>query len=301
MGKLHFVLVCHCDRVEWPDSAYSFDDMEFAVRKVCEMVTKIQREYSIKIPMTYLPCFMHEKRAYSVAHERTDLFRELLKMGNEIGVHTHVGYDLLHTQDGFIIPDADALENLGFPRPKTWAAGDWYTTFNTIRQLEEGGYAVDCSVVPLEGKFYHGSQKQFKLDYSRCKTLSPYHPSYGDICIPGSSSIVELAVTGWLPELCYWDQHFPLAENKLDERLLSRWRMIDETTIDVFQVFWHPQDFLLPHYAWYPRDSSRERRIDKQLLDSTERFLRMAAELDSLEFSTAYQAAKDWECNTSLL
>lgn len=300
MGKLHLVLICHCDRVEWLGSAYSYDDMEFAVRELAEMLVSVEREYNIEIPVTYLPCFMHENAEYSVAHERTDLFKELLKMENEIGVHTHVGYDRLPSQDGFIIPDADTLEELGFPRPKTWAAGDWYTTSNTVRQLEEGRYTVDCSVVPLEGKFYHGSRKQFELDYSRCKTLSPYHPSYEDICRPGESSIVELPVSGWLPELYYWDQRFPLAEKRLEERLLYRLRMRGETAVDVFQVFWHPQDFWLPHYAWYPEDSSQEPRIDKQLLKSTQGFLRLAAELDGVEFSTAYQAAEEWERSNSL-
>jgi len=52
------------------------------------------------------------EKGYSVAGEKADLFRELLKMGNEIGVHTHVSYDNLPTQDEFIVPDADALENL---------------------------------------------------------------------------------------------------------------------------------------------------------------------------------------------
>lgn len=294
MGKVHFVLVCHCDRVEWPSSAFSFDDMESAVTKVTDMVGRIEREYSVKIPVTYLPCFMHGRESYSVAHERTGLFTELLKMGKEIGVHTHVEYDELPSQDSFITSDADALEDLGFPRPKTWAAGDWYTTNNTIRQLEKGRYAVDCSVVPLEEKFYHGTQKQFELDYSRCKTLSPYHPSYEDICLPGDSSIVELPVTGWLPELCYWDQRFPLAGEKLEDRLLSKWRKSNDIAADVFHVFWHPQDFWLPHFAWYPQDSNQERRIDWQLLRSTERLLRTAAELDDLQFSSAYRAAKDW-------
>jgi len=294
MGKIHFVLVCHCDRVEWPDSAYDFDDMESAIRKVIEKIRTIEREYSVQVPMTCLACFMHDREGYSVAHERIELFRELFKMGNEIGVHTHVGYDELPSQDSFITSDADDLENLGFPRPKTWAAGDWYTTANTIRQLEKGGYAVDCSVVPLEGKFYHGSWKQFEIDYSRCRTLSPYHPSYDDICLPGGSSVVELPVTGWLPELCYPDQHFPLARENLEDRLLSKWRKKDRNLADVFHVFWHPQDFWLPHYAWYPQDSDQHRRLDHQLLDSTERLLRMAADLDDLQFSTAYQAAENW-------
>jgi len=299
MGKIHFVLVCHCDRVEWSDSAYSYDDMEFAVRQLTRILVRIERECDVEIPVTYLPCFMHGEVEYSVAHERTGLFMELSKKGNEIGVHTHVGYDQLPSQDGFIIPDADALEGLGFPRPKTWAAGDWYTTSETVRQLEEGRYTADCSVVPLEGKFYHGSRKQFELNYSRCKNLSPYHPSYEDICITGESSIVELPVNGWLPELYYWDQHFPLGEKRLEERLLYRLRMRGETAIDIFQVFWHPQDFWLPHYAWYPGNSGQEPRIDKQLLKSTQGFLRLAAGLDGVEFSTAYQAAEEWERSNS--
>lgn len=44
-------------------------------------------------------------------------------MGNEIGVHTHMEYDDLPSQDGFIVSDAYALEKLGFPRPKhRWQA-----------------------------------------------------------------------------------------------------------------------------------------------------------------------------------
>ena len=294
MCKVHFVSICHCDLVEWSESAYSYDDMEFAIKRMIEMVAKVEDDYGVRMPVTYLPCFLHEKNGYSVAHEKRDLFKELLKMGNEIGVHTHVEYDNLPAQDEFIVSDADALENLGFPRPKTWAAGDFYTTPNTIRQLERGRYAVDGSVVPLEGKFYHGSRRQFEIDYSKCKTLSPYHPSYEDICLPGDSPIVELPVTGYLPELCYWDQHFPLTEKKLEERLLSKWRKRGEAGVDVFHVFWHPQDLWYPHDAWYPQEAGKPKKIDHQLLKSVERLLRMAAELEDIVFSTAYEAAKDW-------
>lgn len=283
--------------MEWGESKYSYDDMELAVRNMIETAAKVEEECGVKMPMTYLPTFWHERPRYSVAHERTDLFKELLKTGNEIGVHTHGEYDNLPSQDDFIVSDADDLENLGFPRPKTWVAGDWYTTPNTVRQLEKGGYVVDGSVVPLEGKFYHGSRRQFEIDYSRCKTLSPYHPSYEDISLPGDSPIVELQVTGYLPELCYWDQHFPLTKEKLEERLLSKWRK-KEVEVDVFHVFWHPQDLWQPHDAWYPQEAGRPRKIDRQLIQSVERFLCMAAELDEVVFSTAYQAAKDWELRT---
>lgn len=287
--------ICHCDRVEWGESAYSYDDMEIAVRAMINIATKVEDSCRVKVPMTYLPCFLHGQNGYSVANEKIDFFKELLKMGYEIGVHTHVEYDNLPAQDGFIAADADALENLGFPKPKTWAAGDFYTTSDTVRQLERGRYAVDGSVVPLEGKFYHGSRKQFEIDYSKCETLSPYHPSYKDISLSGGSSIVELPVTGYLPELCYWDQHFPLAEEKLEERLLSKWRKREETRVDVFHIFWHPQDLWHPHDAWYPQETGKPKKIDRQLLKSAERLLRMAAELEDIVFSTAYGAAKDWE------
>ncbi len=218
-------------------------------------------------------------------------------MGNEIGVHTHVEYDNLPSQDEFIVPDADALEALGFPRPKTWVAGDFYTTKNTIRQLERGSYAVDGSVVPLEGKFCHGSRGQFEIDYSKCKTLSPYHPSYEDFSLPGESHIVELPITGYLPELSYWDQRFPCTEEKLEERLLSKWRKREEVEVDVFHVFWHPQDLWCPHDAWYPQDTGKPRKIDRQLMKDVEELLRMASELDGVVFSTAYEAARDWAQN----
>jgi hypothetical protein len=294
MSKVHFVLVCHCERVEW-DESYSFEDMEFAVRSMIEIVAKVEDEYGIRIPLTYLPCFSHEKDECFVVKEKRDLFKELLKMGNEIGVHTHVEYDDLPSQDRFIVSDANALEKLGFPRPKTWVAGDFYTTHNTIRELEKGKYAVDGSVVPLEGKFYHGSQRQFKIDYSKCKTLSPYHPSRNDISLLGDSSIVELPVTGYLPELLYWDQHFPLTEEKLEERLLSKWQKREETGVDVFHIFWHPQDLWCPHDAWYPQEAGKPKKIDYSLLECVENLLRMASELEDIVFSTAYRAAMDWD------
>ena len=294
MGKVHFVSICHCDRVEWGESAYSYDDMESAIQMINEMIAKVEDECGVRIPMTYLPCFFHGKKEYSVAVEKADLFRELLKMGNEIGVHTHVAYDNLPTQDEFIVPDADALENLGFPRPKTWVAGDFYTTPNTIRRLETGGYAVDGSVVPLEGKFYHGSRRQFEIDYSKCKTQSPYRPSYEDISLPGNSPIVELPVTAYLPELCYRDQYFPLTKQKPEERLLSKWHEREKTGVDVFHIFWHPQDLWHPHDAWYPQETGKPKKIDHKLLESFESLLCMAAELEDVAFSTAYEAAKDW-------
>ena len=287
--------------MEWDESAHSFDNMELAIKTMVETAARVEDERGVRIAMTYLPCFLHGRDGYFIANEKRDLFKELLRMGNEIGVHTHVEYDNLPSQDEFIVPDADALEALGFPRPKTWVAGDFYTTPNTIRQLERGRYAVDGSVVPLEGKFYHGSRKQFEINYSKCKTLSPYHPSYEDISLPGDSPIVELPVTGYLPELCYWDQHFLLTEEKLEERLLSKWRKRGEAEVDVFHVFWHPQDLWRPHDAWYPQDAGKPRKIDRQLMKSVEGLLRMAAELEGVVFSTAYKAAMDWALRASNL
>jgi len=168
-------------------------------------------------------------------------------MGKRDWVHTHVAYDNLPTQDKFIVPDAYALENLGFPRPKTWVADDFYTTPNTIRQLETGGYAVDGSVVPLEGKFYHGSRRQFEIDYSKCKTLSPYRPSYEDISLPGNSPIVELPVTTYQNYITGINTFLLPSKNQRKDFYLSG--MKERTGVDVFHIFWHPQDLWCPHDA----------------------------------------------------
>ena len=120
---------------------------------------------------------------------------------------------------------------------------------------------MDGSVVPLEGKFYHGSRRQFEIDYSKCKTLSPYRPSYEDISLPGNSPIVELPVTAYLPELCYRDQYFPLTKQKPEERLLSKWHGRERTGVDVFHIFWHPQDLWRPHDAWYPQEAGKPKKI----------------------------------------
>jgi hypothetical protein len=63
MGKVHFVSICHCDRLEWGESAYSYDDMESAIRKINEMIAKVEDECGVRIPMTYLPCFFHGKKS----------------------------------------------------------------------------------------------------------------------------------------------------------------------------------------------------------------------------------------------
>lgn len=123
--------------------------------------------------------------------------------------------------------------------------------------MEKGKYAVDGGVVPLEGKFYHGSQRQFEIDYSKCKTLSPYHPSRDDIS-------------------------FLVAKER-------------EIGVDVFHVFWHPQDLWRPHDAWYPQEADKPKKIDHSLLECAGNLLRMASELEDIVFSMAYKAAMNWD------
>jgi hypothetical protein len=87
--------------------------------------------------------------------------------------------------------DGSISERLGI-KPVSYRGGRWALDGDALRLLEEFGYLVDTSVTP--GLHWRDGGPDF-----RAAGFLPYHPSYEDVCRPGSSKILEVPVSiGWL-------------------------------------------------------------------------------------------------------
>ena len=200
-------------------------------------------------------------------------------------------------QDRLIAADAKLLADLGFPRPITYTAGDFVTSAGFVSHLEAAGFKVDCSVYTLEG-----AMDRFGVwgDYTARQDLRPFHPSYDDLCAEGASSIIELPVSGHLPEFGGWEYgHLP----PIAERIHGRYNGLDEG-VDVFQIFWHPFEIVTLNgkdneslHACGVRSEQVGGRIgvNQGVLGPLEEFLIEFGQQPDVEIANAAYAAKCWE------
>ena len=233
MKRFFVTLVSHCEKVWW-DPGYR--SLRMAADAMLTLQAWLEHRLGRVVTSTFCTFVDHLSSGEVVvdAAEVPDVVQRVLDGGGELGLHVHAPTASLASgaQDQFIAEDARRIAKLGFPSPTAYAAGDFVTSRGTISALEEADIQVDCSVYALEGPL---ERFGLHIDYRR-PNLMPYRVSREDLCSEGSSRVIELPVSGWLPE--FHSRAFaqmPL----IQQRILDRYAALEDG-VDVFQVFWHP-------------------------------------------------------------
>jgi hypothetical protein len=290
-GRLLLALVCHCEPIWW-DEAGTAGALPLALDSMRATLEDVGAETGKPTPTTLCLTFDHSKPSSQTARSRLKPLTEWLDRGHEIGVHTCLAYDQVGHEaaalERFIAHDAQALIKLGFPPPRSWVGGYFYTTAGTVGALESAGFTVDCSVSPYDGALYHANTGKLYADYLDLDEPRPYRAARGAITRRGTSRVIELPVSGYLPELAWPDDpkiRLPRARTSLRDRFKARWET--RRQVDVFHVFWHPFELV----------RRQQGRVvpNGQLIDAVRAFLIDALNRPGVEMATAASAAQDWE------
>jgi hypothetical protein len=117
-----------------------------------ELRDRVERQTGRKFNMTWALGTYHykdpEKHKPSVFEEYGEIFKNLLRRGDEIGLHPHEvpNENNVMQVDPFISADTVALQAAGFPQPSTIVVGTWSFYPSTLQVIEGEGYWVDSSV-----------------------------------------------------------------------------------------------------------------------------------------------------------
>lgn len=160
--------------------------------------------YGVKPVYLISPAVMADPRS-------VDVLKSLDRSTSELGTHLHGEY--IAPMETFAGPDFSGcnpgdmqcqydkdvefakLENLTSRffdlfghAPTSFRAGRFGARGWTIACLERLGYTHDTSVTPFRN--WHNV-----ADFSRATTLSPYYPSTDDLCVRGTSRVLEVPVS----------------------------------------------------------------------------------------------------------
>lgn len=272
MSTLHIVLVCHTEL----DFSGSWRLYEYIQPEIDALISRVEDASGKKPKITY--CLTG-----AFLSERLDDAFRFLEEGHEIGIHSHLPgshrprhrydgpYAYRFDEKGMLNQDAVAgplrqiAISLGLPAPRTHVSGMFTFQQSTIKCLVDAGFSVDCSLLPgVKGT--HDATGDFILaDNRRRKDPYPYRPSLDDPWADGHSSIIELPVSG------------NLGSSDINQQISDVEQRVQELgKPDVFQSFWHHFEFVKPGPGSF---------------EDSERFLTKCALHDSIQFSTASEAA----------
>jgi hypothetical protein len=283
VSRMHFCFICHTEGTP--------NDFERGLPAMLELRKEIEEKTGKTLNMTWALGTFHDTSQAPIFEEYNDTFKTLLSRGDEIGLHPHgVVQNGRWTVDPFIVEDTKGLCAAGFPRPKIFAAGVWAFYPSTLAILEAEGYKVDASVVA-------GLTRQRRVDkngnvfydfppsevYTDDLWPIPYRLSRYCVVRSGNSSVIEIPVVGHLAEFC------PGNTCDIPEKFSKRYQALHARRVDVFEVFWHPSEFLVQG-VWT--------RVDERTVGSVRDFLLTIAALENVFFSTVYDAAMDWKTET---
>lgn len=298
MKQFFISLISHCEKIWW-DPGY--EGLKLAIQAMLDLQQRVGQCLSTTVTSTFCTFVDHPTvttvRADAV--EVPDSLYAILAAGNEIGLHVHAPTTALHTglQDRLIAADAELIATLGLPRPVTYAAGDFVTSPQIVSILEQAGFQVDCSVYNLEGTV---ERFGVEVDHVARANLQPYHPHHDDLGKEGRSSLVELPVSGYLPE--FGGTVYPNLPS-IEKRIHIRYDQLT-TGIDIFQIFWHPFEILTldgkDNAALLAHGLGSEQGrgtigINQKLLEPFETFLRNFGQRSNVEIASAIHAAECWK------
>jgi hypothetical protein len=287
VSTIHFCLLCHTEG--------SGEDFEVGLPAMLELRDRVEGRTGRRLNLTWALGTYHfrdpERCRPSVFEEYGETFKQLLRRGDEIGLHPHGVPDENNVMrvDRFISADTAALRAAGFPQPSTFVGGTWSFYPSTLMAIEREGYRVDSTVAG-------GRQEQGGViiyDYPPTELLhpvwrGPYRMAKDNVVKAGDSGIIEVPASGHAIEFERGRDEelvWPFFEHHITERFKMRWERRDERQVDVFEVFWHPFEAVV---------KSPSIRPNLPMLGRLEEFLGDIGRWDGVLFSTVSEAAADW-------
>ena len=296
-SKMHVCLVCHTEPDIWDGGFISID---IALPRFLRMLDGISDNTNTTPHIAW--CLTAQ-----VAQQRPEPFRKLLKLGHEIGVHSHfpAASGLLEHQqelnkvhlDQFHMWFSELCSRIiaaGFPPPQTHVTWMFAYRDTMTRILAVAGIRADCSV--CYGGAHYLPDGFLLADSTSRSSGRPYRLAEDDHCSEGSSPVIELPVSGGFGS--YWEpdgkgefQYFsPVASDAETDRQLRFFRKrmdsLSSQETDVFHIHFHLYEFMTPE------------GIEEERLKRAERLLNSMAQDSRVHFSTPSEAVSDWSGNT---
>jgi hypothetical protein len=292
-SKLYVCLVCHTEPDVWNGGFRSIDTI---LPRFVKMLDTVSDSAGSTPRVAW--CITSQ-----VAQQRAQPFRELDKLGHEIGVHSHfpaasgklehqreLNRDNLDDFQSWFPKLCSQIVEAGFPSPRTHTTWMFAYRDSMTQVLRQAGIAAECSVC-YGGT--HSLPDGFLLADSRKRTTGkPYRLSVDDHCVAGNSPVIEMPVSGGLG--CYWepdgkggfDFFYPIAS---DAQASHQLQLLHERVgglslgeIDIFQIHFHLYEFL-------PRDGSGKERLRR-----AQWLLSSIGQLQGVRFATPSQAVEAW-------
>jgi len=287
---IHFCLLCHTEGTA--------DDLEIGLPAMLALRERVERQTGKKFPLTWTLGTYHfkdpEKHQPAVFEEHGEIFKKLLKRGDEIGLHPHGIPDANNVMrvDPFISGDTEALMDAGFPKPNTIVVGTWSLYPSTVQIIEQEGYRVDSSAAG--GKLVQDGIVIYEYppdDVLHPVWRRPYRISRENVLRSGDSEVIEIPASGHLIEFGRGEDEelvWEFFEHHITKRFKMRWEQRKALAVDVFEVFWHPFEVL---------ENRSSATLNTPLLARFEKFLLEISTWEGVQFSTVYDAAMDWNCS----
>jgi hypothetical protein len=291
MGKIFVINVVHTE-YDWWDKGPS--GIEYGLPALMRELERLEPEESLKIPITWCLFFANNPARRDVVDTHREFFLQRLKLGDEVGVHTHAPD--VRDQPKYYKSNAEKLEAAGFPYPKTHAPGWFYLNSEALHRLEEANIEIDAGLVVREGRFVHPEQDILLQDCSnrdpkKAASFRPYHPSRHRVSEVGDSPIVEIPIFfplrgrehGWNcgPGVATEPHTFV-------EAFDNHWAHRKEVDVDIVQFYWHP--FELVHRGRQGKEAVKL-EVVRNLCD----IFRHIGAREDVQFATAHAAVSVWK------
>ena len=182
------------------------------------------------------------------------------------------------------------IVDVGFPPPRTHVSWMFAYRDSMTQVLAAAGILVDCSV--CYGGMHYLPDRFLLADSRNRRSGKPYRLDESNHCAEGSSTVIELPVSGGLAD--YWEPDekgefryfYPVAsDTEIDRQLQLFQKRLDTLSmleVDIFHIHFHLYDFLLPN------------GIAEERLKRVKWLLTSMAYDTRVYFSNASEAADDW-------
>jgi|GEM_PF-6361652 len=289
MAMIHVCLLCHTEG--------SIKDFEVGLPALLNLRDEVERGTGRKLPMTWVLGTYHRKiggnNRPAVFEEFGITFKNLLRRGDEIGLHPHgiIDEDRKMTVDPFVGTDTRALLEAGFPEPRTFVAGTWSFYPSTLELIEQEGYRVDSSVAG--GKLVQDGITIYEYppdDVLHPVWRRPYRIHRDNVMRSGNSGVIEVPASGHLLEFAKGEDEelvWEFFEHHIVKRFKMRWEKRQEVAVDIFEIFWHPCELIMNRTSG---------KLNTPILERFREFLLEIITREGVSFSTVYDAAMDWKC-----
>jgi hypothetical protein len=242
-----------------------------------------------------------------------EIMGELANRNDELGLHVHFGKNNKYIFDEdfqrkLLVDGTDSLRSSGY-YCKSFRGGGLHVDEITIKLLEELDYTVDSSVLSgLKQSSTNGNG--WKVNHNDCIVIEPFYPNLFNHCLPGRLELLECPITmknffkfafpPYSIENCSIRLQFAIGRGKTTG--LGHAKIAPNESLDIFNKFLlqrldrEPRLIILTFHPWELFEACvYTNKIQEHWLKNIENWLIAIANMDNIEFSSLFNAAKNWK------